>query len=162
MNNLVFFYWTEGTVASGTEIASRWQVEKGSRASSFDHRPFAEVLAAVKRYYRKSFKYTAQPSQGSNNFVGAVFAYGATTSTTTGPHATVGFDNEMCKTPTITLYGPGSASDTNWRRHDDGAVGPSSSSSQASTSGFNVDCTGAPSTQGTFAIHWTAEATPTS
>jgi len=160
MNNLVFFFWTEGTVANGSEVRTRWQLELGSTASAFDHRPFLEVINAVKRYYQKSFRYTSQPAQGANNFVGALFAYGTTASTTTGPHGTVHLD-EMVKTPTVTTYGAGSASDANWRRQDDGATGPAASVAGASKSGFVVDCTAAPGTQGTFGIHWTAEATPT-
>jgi len=77
------------------------QLEIGEQATPFEHRSFADELAACQRYYQKSYNYSVAP--GTATQVGATYS----TTETSSNYPTAGFTSfpvKMRATPTITSY----------------------------------------------------------
>jgi len=95
------------TTASATWQITGVQLEAGEQATPFEHRSFADELAACQRYYQKSYNYDVAP--GTNTQVGAT--YNVTQATSSYPSAGYShFKVEMRAVPTITSYDYGGTS----------------------------------------------------
>jgi len=83
------------------------QLELGSVATDFEHRSFGEELQLCKRYYEKSFAYSAVPANGSS---ATTFATSPNVSLGvllwSGPNArNIAYEVEKRVTPTVVRYG---------------------------------------------------------
>lgn len=64
LNNLIVFFWTEGTAAQNVTLdISRVQCAIGSTLPQFVWGQFGSVLEQCLRFYQKSFDYTVKPAQ---------------------------------------------------------------------------------------------------
>lgn len=126
------------------------QLEVGTIATPFEHRPFGLEYDLCLRYYEKSFQYGQTAAQNVGTYEGAahgVAAFGNQTFV-----ANVSFAVPKRDTPTITLYAPDAAS-ANWSTNTTTPIG----------AGVNIGLRGfiargtAPTTGGnTYSIHWSA------
>ena len=64
-----------GAVSTKTFDFTEWQLEKGTQASAFEFRPFADELLACQRYFEKSFALTTAPANNVG-IAGATFITG--------------------------------------------------------------------------------------
>lgn len=71
-NGLEIFFLT-GAFTSGTLVATKAQLEKGSVATSFDYRPYGTELALCQRYYEKSYNTDVVPGTATN--IGAIISF---------------------------------------------------------------------------------------
>lgn len=107
------------------------QLEVGSTATPFEHRPFADELQRCKRYYQKSFNYADAPANGGAtglSYNGGILGYSGTNNN----GALTGFwqfSPEMRATPTVTKYGNSSS---HWAY----MTAPNSSTSWSGGSGY--------------------------
>jgi hypothetical protein len=111
LNNLVVFFWTEGTQAQNSTLSvANVQVEQGSVATSYEYLPRSSQLQRCYPYFRKSFLYGTAPAQavGSTSYtsrttqaVAAATAQGGWTVDIGQPMRTSSYS--------ITLYNPISA-----------------------------------------------------
>jgi len=108
---IVLFYTPTGTAgAADFYQLGLVQLEVGSVASSFEHRPVGTELALCQRYYEKSFPIGTAPANGIASTEGTDFsAYYS------GGGRTRRFDFKVTKraTPTVTVYGGSASSATN-------------------------------------------------
>lgn len=146
------------TVSNKNAAVGDLQLEIGSAASAFEHRPFGLELAMVERYYEKSFEYATAPAQNAGT-TGAFRHPAVVAAAAVNRLAAVPFRARKRATPTVTLYNPSAA---NAQVRDANAVADCTSSSAASVSEtqFAVNCTGAAGTAVGNALiyHWTADA----
>lgn len=88
------------------------QLEPGSVATPFEHRPYGAELALCQRYYCKTFPQGVAPVQAVGNNNGALG--GQSVTATNGPWVTWAFPVCMRTSPTVTTYSPRTA-DAGWR-----------------------------------------------
>ena len=97
-------------------------MEIGEVATPFEHRSFADDLAACQRYFCKTFPTTTAPVQnGGNN--GSLIAVASGTATAPNRAFSVAFNYpvEMRASPTVTTFNP-AGSDALWYKHTDGST----------------------------------------
>ena len=124
------------------------QLEVGSQATEFEHRPFGTELALCQRYYQKSYDVTTAP--GSNVQAGRQYFVLGGSATSLNKGCTVRFPTVMRASPSITII-----------HESSGATGVFSSGATASvitvgTTAF-VGYAATSTTVDEFA-HWTASA----
>ena len=98
------------------------QFEVGEVATPFEHRTFADDLAACQRYFCKTFPPATAPVQnGGNN--GSLIAVASGTATAPNRAFSVAFNYpvEMRASPTVTTFNP-AGSDALWYKHTDGST----------------------------------------
>ena len=98
------------------------QLQIGEVATAFEHRSFADDLAACQRYFCKTFPTTTAPVQnGGNN--GSLIAVASGTATAPNRAFSVAFNYpvEMRASPTVTTFNP-AGSDALWYKHTDGST----------------------------------------
>lgn len=88
------------------------QLEVGSVATPFEHRPFGAELALCQRYFCKTFPQGTAPAQAVGNNIGALG--GQSVTSTNAPWVYWSFPVTMRAAPTITTFSPRTA-DANWR-----------------------------------------------
>lgn len=135
---------------SGTWTIGRAQLEVGSAAGSFEHRPITLELLLAQRYYAKTFSLGTAPAQNA----GATSAIGFISQATQPWDAFWKLPVEMRTTPiTVTTYSTNAAS-ANWSTNTDTptatvTAGPGTVTIRASASGAAGRA---------YSIHVTAEA----
>ena len=110
-NNLIVFVWTESAVAQNVTLdLGKAQLEIGSVATLFEHRPIGAELALCQRYYQKSY------DQGTVPGAVAASAFRHTIEATCN-YASVSsaLPVVMRATPTGTVYSPGTGAAGNVR-----------------------------------------------
>lgn len=129
------------------------QVEVGTVATPFEHRPFHMELALCQRYYEKSFPYATAPAQNVASTLGAPAATGQVLNQ---PFSTsVRFAVTKRRAPTMTLYSPNAAS-ANWETV--AGVTPTAATANIGDSGFIATGSTAVTAGGLYSIHWLANA----
>jgi hypothetical protein len=135
------------------------QLEVGSIATPFEHRPFGMELALCQRYYEKSFPYNYEPVQNIVSLVGAtagvrgaVLATGQVTNQKFS--STVKFAVTKRATPTITTYAPDSAT-ANWSLN---TTTPTAATANIGDGSFAVTGSTAVTAGNDYSIHWQAVA----
>jgi len=129
------------------------QVEVGSVATPFEHRPFHLELALCQRYYEKSFPYATAPAQNVASTLGAPAATGQVLNQTFS--TSVRFAVTKRRAPTMTLYSPNAAS-ANWETV--AGVTPTAATANIGDSGFIATGSTAVTAGGLYSIHWLANA----
>jgi hypothetical protein len=134
------------------------QLELGSQATAFEHRPFGHEVALCQRYYEKSFNRTVAPAQnagtgGELEFpspVGASVGFGG---------VTVQFKTAKRATPTITLFNP-VAANGQIRNFSNGTDCSAATTSSVAENCFSFGGTTSASTAAghLLGVHWTADA----
>ena len=101
-----FAYTPTGTAGADDNIyITGVQLEKGSTATSFDHRPYGTELALCQRYYEMSYNQGVTP--GTVTAVGNVWNYLTVSSGTVGDlGTTLHFKVDKRATPTMVFYSP--------------------------------------------------------
>jgi len=85
------------------------QLEEGSVATPFEHRPYGTELVLCQRYYEKSFQMAVAPAQNAGTG-SATFLTQAVAASTGAYYSPISFKTLKRATPTaITLYNPGAA-----------------------------------------------------
>jgi hypothetical protein len=129
------------------------QVEVGTVATPFEHRPFHMELALCQRYYEKSFPYATAPAQNVASTLGAPAATGQVLNQTFS--TSVRFAVTKRRAPTMTLYSPNAAS-ANWETV--AGVTPTAATANIGDSGFIATGSTAVTAGGLYSIHWLANA----
>jgi hypothetical protein len=93
-------------VAGSTLNITGIQLELGTVATSFEHRPFQQELARCQRYYCKSFAQGTAPAQNVGINTGEVSFTATIAGATNNQTQSVAFPVTMAVTPTITLFNP--------------------------------------------------------
>lgn len=135
-NNIIVFIWSDVTDTTLGDFLyiTDVQLEPGSTATPFEHRPIGAELALCQRYYVKTYDITIPPANAS---AAGILA----TITTSGGLAFVNFvfPVSMRVTPTtVTLYNATTGATGTWR--DGGAADRSVTASGAGTSGVYISC----------------------
>lgn len=135
------------------------QLEVGSVATPFEHRPFGMELALCQRYYEKSFPYNYEPIQNIVALVGATAGVqGAALATGQVLNqkfsSAVKFAVAKRATPTITTYAPDSAT-ANWSTN---GTTPTAATANIGDSAFAVTGSTAVTAGNDYSIHWSANA----
>jgi len=94
------------------------QLEVGSAATPFEHRPYAEELALCQRYYCKTFPYDTPPAQNTGLTASALTTHVAS-GTSWYMGARWSFPQRMRVAPTITTYSTSDASANWWKLPSD-------------------------------------------
>jgi hypothetical protein len=135
------------------------QLEVGSIATPFEHRPFGMELALCQRYYEKSFPYNYEPVQNIVSLVGAtdgvrgaVLATGQVVNQKFS--SAVKFAVTKRTTPTITTYAPDSAT-ANWSLN---TTTPTAATANIGDGSFAVTGSTAVTAGNDYSIHWQAVA----
>lgn len=136
------------------------QLEPGSVATPFEHRPYGQELALCQRYYEKSFRQGTAPVQGVGTFEGAACIFIAGKAGTAPQFSSqVSFAVRKRTDATITLFNP---VNTNAQARDETAGGDCSSTVAGGTGdgAFYVQCAGNAATAvgNLIGAHWTASA----
>ncbi len=129
------------------------QVEVGTVATPFEHRPFGMELALCQRYYEKSFPYATAPAQNVGSKLGAPAATGQVLNQAFS--TPVRFAVTKRRAPTMTLYSPNAAS-ADWST--EGGVTPLASTANIGDSGFVATGNSAVTAGTQYSIHWLANA----
>lgn len=129
------------------------QVEVGTVATPFEHRPFGMELALCQRYYEKSFPYATAPAQNVGSKLGAPAATGQVLNQAFS--TPVRFAVTKRRAPTMTLYSPNAAS-ADWST--EGGVTPLASTANIGDSGFAATGSSAVTAGTQYSIHWLANA----
>lgn len=129
------------------------QVEVGSVATPFEHRPFHLELALCQRYYEKSFPYATAPAQNVASTLGAPAATGQVLNQAFS--TAVRFAVTKRRAPTMTLYSPNAAS-ANWATV--AGVTPTAATANIGDSGFIATGDTAVTAGSLYSIHWLANA----
>lgn len=103
------FFATANQVNACDSVANNFmlagvQLEKGSVATEFDVRTFADELALCQRYYEKTFDYSVAPVNASGSYVGALISVVPINDTLM--YFTFDFKAEKRTNPTIVTYNP--------------------------------------------------------
>lgn len=123
--------------AGATFYITGVQLERGSTASSFEHRQYGTELALCQRYYHKTFPQGTAPAQNTGVYSGAI-AYVTVLAGAQYMSLPVYFPVVMRTTPTLVFYNPGAAN-TKWRNGSLSAdSGPSVTNGTESDRGFMV------------------------
>jgi len=130
------------------------QLEYGSQATPFEHRPFGDELARCQRYYEKSFDYNTAPVQNVGSVSGSLTVSGvSTTANVLLGH--VNFAVVKRALPVIYRYNPYYAG-TGWSQA--GALDLNSATYGIGTNGFSMRVESAPTLANTnLLIHWVAD-----
>jgi hypothetical protein len=88
------------------------QLEVGSVATPFEHRPFGVELALAQRYFCKTYSLGDSPGTVTNT--GAIYSVSVGTANGTTPGGW-DFPVEMRAAPTVTFYNPSSGATGTWR-----------------------------------------------
>ena len=130
------------------------QLERGTQATSFEHRQYQQELALCQRYYSKSYNTSVVPGTVGND--GAV----STSSTATaagGVITSFGFPVEMRASPTMTFYSSVTGDSGVWQDAGSATNKTVATYTAAGTRGGTVYNTAAWSAVGTGAYgHWVA------
>jgi len=150
-NNLVVLAWTEGTAAQNVTLdLGNAQIEAGSVATEFEHRPRQAEQDLCQRYFWKSFNQSVAPAHNTVSSPGVL--RGTTPANGVGHAHYYEFPATMRATPTITLYGYNQASGI-W------STGQTATSDTAGENGFTIHAGSSNATAGVApTIHATAEA----
>lgn len=111
-NNLIVFFWTEGTAPLNFQLAFRAQLEQGAVASSFEFRPVGVEFPLCQRYYWKTFNQSIQPAQNAGINTGEEYILPPTGSGGAAniTPSTIKFPQVMrTSSPTIVTYNPQAA-----------------------------------------------------
>jgi hypothetical protein len=97
------------TITFNAGTVANVQLEKGSTATEFETRPFAEELALCQRYYQKSYNINVAP--------GTVTDVGKVMDMSTGTYLFIDrpLKCSMRHAPTVVLYNPGTGATGTWR-----------------------------------------------
>jgi hypothetical protein len=110
---------TNATVRFTGGTFSEVQVEAGSVATPFEHRPYGQELALCQRYYTKSYAIGTVPGTATN--VGA-FMHPYASGTGNILRQTVPFKVSMRASPTVTIYGGDTGATGYWQIEGAGTV----------------------------------------
>jgi hypothetical protein len=128
------------------------QIEVGTVATPFEHRPFGMELALCQRYYEKSFPYATAPAQNVGSALGAAYATGQVLNQAFSTGVTFAVSKRSA--PTITTYAPDAAS-ANWSTN---TTTPTASTANIGDSGFALLGNVAVTAGNGYSIHWQASA----
>jgi hypothetical protein len=104
VNNLIAFFWTEGTAAQNITLdIGKVQLEAGTGASAFAQIPISMELAACQRYFCKSFAQGTAPANIAS-VVGALVFAQTTAASNSGAYGPFRFPVVMRAAPTVTTY----------------------------------------------------------
>lgn len=139
---------------------AQWQVEKGSVASEFEHRPLGIELKLAQRYYEKSFPLNTNPAEGQDNppYVSVM------TITSTARRGWIPFVTRKRVAPVMTYYkAVGMTNDGDWNIREGTSAWtertPSTNSANENGVVVQVIAVGATAGQGMAAQgHWAADA----
>lgn len=128
-----------GAVSLISTLNATWditgvQLEIGSQATEFEHRPDAVELRLCQRYFWKSMSATVAAVDNPNTGRGALTYFGNTAGVS-NQGVWVQFPVEMRADPTITFFNAG-ATGSNWRNATDGANSGASSTQNIGGRGF--------------------------
>ena len=160
LNNVIVFFWTEGTTAQNATLdLANIQIEQGSAASAFEYLPRDTTLFRCYRHYQKSFALTTAPAQNTEPATALRFTQTVSAATTMGGMPV------FLKMPmriggyTLTLYNP-AAANAQLRNNTTGADCSASGATQTNDDRFSIaTTTAAGSAAGnTLSVHYTAEA----
>jgi hypothetical protein len=129
------------------------QLEVGSTATPFEHRPFGVELGMCQRYYEKSFPYATAPAQNVGSALGAAYATGQVLNQAFSTGVTFAVAKRAA--PTITTYAPDAAS-ANWSTV--AGVTPTAATANIGDSGFALAGNTAVTAGDSYSIHWQASA----
>jgi hypothetical protein len=102
------------TMANGNTITiTNVQLEAGSIATSFEHRPIALELELCQRYYYKTYNQGTVPGTASASATHRTRSYSGSYAA-----ATLQFPRTMRAAPTVTLYNPNSGATNSWYNVD--------------------------------------------
>jgi len=95
------------TIEFGPGTVANVQLEAGSVATSFEHRPIGTELALCQRYYEKSFSYGTSPANGGNlsSFSTSVGLMAGIAVNAQGRASSIAFKVSKRSIPTIFRYG---------------------------------------------------------
>jgi hypothetical protein len=130
------------------------QVEAGTVATAFEHRPIELELYLCQRYFEKSFPYATAPAQNVGSSVGAAYATAAVTGQTFSYD--VRYTVPKTYTPSASLtftYSPNAAT-ANWSTDAGSATTPTATVLNQSQNGFAVTGTASVSAGVGYTIHW--------
>lgn len=128
------------------------QLELGSVATPFEHRPFATEFQICQRYYEKSFSYGTPAQQNVGNALGA--AYGIATFSGQPFAANVTFAVPKRASPQLTSYAPDAASN-NWSTN---VTTPTATLVNNNARGFAIRGGTSTTAGNAYSIHWDANA----
>lgn len=128
------------------------QVEVGSVATPFEHRPFAAEFQLCQRYYEKSFSYGVTAAQNVVFTDGA--AYGIATFSNQPFAANVSFAVPKRITPTVTTYAPDNTT-ANWSTN---TTTPTATVVNTGTRGIAIRGGTSTTAGNAYSIHWDANA----
>ena len=129
------------------------QLEVGTVATPFEHRPYGVELALCQRYYFKTFNQSVVPAQAVD-YSGSL--WGSSSVTNISFSSTMKLPVSMRTTPNpVTVYST-TSSNSNWSLQS--GVEPTSQILGAGENAISVRATGSVSAGGAHSIHITAEA----
>lgn len=154
------FFATANQVNACDSVANNFmlagvQLEKGSVATEFDVRTFADELALCQRYYEKTFDYSVAPVNASGSYVGALISVVPINDTLM--YFTFDFKAEKRTNPTIVTYNPTQANNLarTWANTGDSVGITGNGAAGLGRFGFY---SGSGAAQNPYAIHATANA----
>jgi len=159
-NNVLAFFWTEGTTAQNATLdLANIQIEQGNEATSFEYLPRDTQLFRCKRFYRKSFALSTAPAQ--NNEPATALRFVQSVGASAGQNGMrVDFDVPMRNgLYTVTLFNP-SATNAQMRNNTTGADCTSTTSTQTGDDKFTISATtpGGSAAGNALLIHYSADA----
>lgn len=149
----------EFSLAIGDKVTG-FQLEKGDKATPFEHRSYGDELARCQRYFQTSF--TDNPGTGNTSNVGVAFAGGGATGNTTSfiGGAYIQLSPTMRAAPTVTIFDLASPRNTGkLHRHTYGQAGSNNNTAvvtDTNTKSFVVRSDSGASASGII-FHWKAE-----
>ena len=134
------------------------QLELGSQATEFEHRPIGAELALCQRYFDKSFPVSTAPAQNFGR-QGALETLAVRTAGLTGLSSYVRFSVPMRATPSLTFFNP-SAANAQARNIDLSSDCSATSGDNTSDNSTKIQYTLPASTVAAnlISVHWTASA----